>query len=244
MAVCRTRVKPNIRGPVLSCRTYGRVQQAVRLCVCVHVMCFTGREVAWPLSWDRSIQSEWALQQASWSDQCVHVCVCCLYGSLEGGEAVKFPLNNLFFAQWLVSWSVLELPQVCAVALCGFLQWCGWGGQRGNAISKLHWSASGSNRVFDERIHEPWPRQFQASWHFQLLAGGREVGTWSSIIVPTLLRKTMLRNKTKISVTASVNHVKWEIPVWDLVWFICQHIFRLLGFLLRSDLMPFYFCFF
>ena len=90
MAVCRTWVEPYVRGPVLNYRTWAARQCAMQW-VCERL-----------LGVPRLIHPK----RASRSDRCVCVCVRCLCGNLEGGEAVKFSLNSLFFAQWLVGRSV------------------------------------------------------------------------------------------------------------------------------------------
>ena len=221
----------------------------VCVCVCVYVcmwcVSLAKRLLGHCPETDPSKANEQANKQAGVTYVCVCVCACVLFvwQSERVGRTWSIPwttcslLNDRLGGQY---WDCHRCVQVLFV--CSYSD-KDVAGQRGNAIWKLYWSASGSNRVFDERISEPRPRQFQAWWHFEFLAGRREVEMWSSSIDPTLLRRTMPMNKTKICAIASVNSVKWNMPLWDLVCFICQQIFWSLGFLLRSDSMPFYFCF-
>ena len=224
----------------------------VFVCVCVCV-CLCARVCVYDVChWQgsclavvlRQIHPKWMSKPISKLEWRMCVCMYSVCVAVwKGREDIQYPwticslLNDRLGGQYWDGDRCVQVLFVCSYSDKDVA------GQRGNAIWKLYWSASGSNRVFDERISEPRPRQFQARWHFEFWAGRREVEMWSSSIDPTLLRRTMPRNKTKICVIASVNRVKWNIPLWDLVCFICQHIFWSLGFLLRSDSMPFYFCF-
>lgn len=122
MAVCRAWVEPNVRGPVLSCQTFWRVQQAVRLCVCVCACMWcaslAGRLLGHCPETDPSKVSEQANKQAGVTNVCMCACVACV-AVWKLGRPWNFPWT---ICSLLNDWSVGQYWS-CHRCVCGCSLW-------------------------------------------------------------------------------------------------------------------------